>query len=70
MSPVKKKYFCGRNLFIARINKGIDLEELAEMVGLTGEQLNNIEQERARPSIQMIVMLAKVLDVPVDVFFN
>ena len=67
---VKKKYFYGRNLFITRVNKGLDTKQLAEMVGITNKHLNNIELEKVKPSIQTIVMLAKALDVPVEVFFE
>lgn len=67
---VKKKFFYGRNLFIARINKGLDTKQLAEMIGITDEHLNNIEQERVKPSIQTIVKLANALDVAVEVFFE
>ena len=65
-----KRYFSGRKLFIARVQKGFTVEQLAEKVEITPGHLEIIEQERAKPSIRLIVLLANALEVDVDLFFE
>jgi transcriptional regulator with XRE-family HTH domain len=67
---MKKRYFSGRKVFIARINKGLSIVRLAEMAGLAEDHLTDIELERVKPSVRTIVMLAKALEVDFDVFFE
>lgn len=67
---MKKKYFSGRKVFIARAYKEIDTKQLAKKAGITESHLKRIEQESAKPSIRTIIKLAKALGVDLDMFFD
>jgi len=67
---VKKKYFSGRKVFVARMYKGLNSKHLANLSGVTESHLIAIEQERESPSVHTIIALAKALDVNVEVLFE
>ncbi len=67
---MKKKYFSGRKVFIARAYKEIDTKQLAKKAGITESHLKRIEQERAKPSVRTIIKLAEALGVDIETFFD
>lgn len=51
-----------------RQNLKLTQEQVAERVGITQKHLSRIEKGYHNPHFDMIIALAKVLDVPVDAF--
>lgn len=62
----------GLNLKIARIKKKITQKELAEIVGISREQIVALENGRAtNPNLDTIKKISKALDVsPLELFFK
>lgn len=62
----------GLNLKIARIKKKITQKELAEIVGVSREQIVALENGRAKnPNLDTIKKISNALEVsPLDLFFN
>ena len=56
----------GKRVKIARINAGINQENLAELAGITPTHLSNIETGTTRVSLQALVRLANALCVSSD----
>lgn len=56
----------GKRVKIARINAGINQENLAELAGITPTHLSNIETGTTRVSLQTLVRLANALYVSSD----
>ena len=55
----------GRNIKIARKNKKITQDELAEKTGLSRTSITNIETGKQTPSIQLVMTIAEILDTSV-----
>lgn len=59
------------NIAALRKKKGLSQAELADRVGITNWWLCNIETGRRQPGLQLVLRLAKELDVtPNDIFLN
>ena len=56
----------GNAIRTARIKKGISQETLAELVGITPTHLKHIESEHRKPSIEVLIEIAQVLQMSVD----
>lgn len=54
------------NLKIARIKKGITQVELGKMVGVGKDMVSRYETGRAKPSMENLFKMAKILDTTVD----
>lgn len=62
----------GINLKIARIKKGLNQIELAQISGVSRHQIAALENGRAtNPNLDTIKKISKALDVsPLELFFN
>jgi transcriptional regulator with XRE-family HTH domain len=58
--------YVGENVRIARLNKGLTIEQLAELTGLSDSFLGVGERGTSGFSIESIVKLAQVLEVTTD----
>lgn len=56
----------GNAIRAARIKKGLSQETLAELVGITPTHLKHIESEHRKPSIEVLVEIAQILQMSVD----
>ena len=54
---------------IARVEKGLTQEELAEKVGVTRQTIGLIEKEQYNPTIILCLRLSRVLDKNLDQLF-
>ena len=52
-----------------RLKRGLTQEVLAEMVGCSNNHLSHIENASCKVSLNMLVSIAKVLNVSLDYFF-
>ncbi len=60
----------GRRIKRLRLNSGMTLEVLAEKVDLSASYLSRIERGKNSPSLNVLVKLAKVMNVSVRSFFD
>lgn len=56
----------GNAIRTARIRKGLSQETLAELVGITPTHLKHIESEHRKPSIEVLIEIAQILQMSVD----
>lgn len=57
----------GKKIRLARIEKDMAINELAEKVGVTPQYISDIERGRAKnPSIKLLRKIAKELDVSIS----
>ncbi len=54
---------------IARVEKGLTQEELAEKIGVTRQTIGLIEKEQYNPTITLCLNLSRVLDKTLDQLF-
>lgn len=54
----------------ARRSRGLTQEELAERIGRSSASLSNLERAQAVPSVETLLSLADVLEVPVGTFLE
>lgn len=64
------KYKLGRNIKIERIRKDITQEEFAEKIDMSLSYISKLEQGLTSPTALVLFKMAKVLDVPMEEFFN
>ena len=60
----------GERIKMIREDKGIDLDELSAMTGISPSVLLQIENHMESPSLGMLLKLSKALDVPLSAFFG
>ena len=60
----------GKNIRKYRQEKGLNQEELAELVGCTSSHIGQIENARGIPSLEMTVRIANALGVSADVLLQ
>lgn len=60
----------GARLRHARLVKGLLLKELAQQVGCTESFLSKLENDKARPSLQMLHALVSALDTSISALFS
>lgn len=53
-----------------RTAKGYSLRELEEISGVSKTTINNIENGKANPTIETLLLLAKALDVEISALFE
>lgn len=53
-----------------RTAKGYSLRELEEISGVSKTTINNIENGKANPTIETLLLLAKALDVELSALFE
>lgn len=53
-----------------RTAKGYSLRELEELSGVSKTTINNIENGKANPTIETLLLLAKALDVELSALFE
>lgn len=56
----------GQRIQMARKQKGMTVEQVAERLGFAPESVSHIEGGSSRPSLQTFLRLAKILDVSLD----
>lgn len=56
----------GKRIAELRKNKGLKQEELAEMLGVSGQAVSKWENDQTCPDISLLPQLAKILGVTVD----
>ena len=59
----------GNRLKVARAEKNISQEDLAELAGVSRQTISSIETRQYVPSAFLAFLLAKVLDKPIDELF-
>ncbi len=59
----------GSHLKATRNDRGFTLEQLAEVSGLSARHIANIEKGDVNPSFEVLVTIAKVLDLSFDALF-
>lgn len=69
-SPAEVDRLVGIRLRDLRINKGLSQNALAEMIGISYQQLQKYELGRNRIAASRLFAAACVLDVPIYVFFE
>ncbi len=66
----KIKYKLGRNIKIERIRKDITQEEFAEKIDMSLSYISKLEQGLTSPTAMVLFKMSKVLDIPMEEFFN
>lgn len=51
---------------VERFRKRLSQEKLAEMAGISTKYLNSIENEKVNPSITIVVLLCKALEIELN----
>ncbi len=60
----------GERIKMIREDKGIELDELSAMTGISPSVLLQVENHMESPSLGMLLKLSKALDVPLSAFFG
>jgi repressor LexA len=60
----------GEKIRKARINKGLTQSRLAQILGISNSTLNKYENNTLRPNVYILEKIAKVLDIPIQYFFE
>lgn len=60
------KYFVGE----IRYAKGMSLRQLAKQANVSKSYLQRIEASEAKPSLEIMVRLARVLDIPLECLYQ
>ena len=63
------KIHIAQTIKATRQKKGYTQQELGERIGRTSESLSNIERAKSLPSVETLVALSAVLDLPMEAFF-
>ncbi len=64
------KALIGERIRIARENKKLTQEKLAECIGISTTSLSNIEQGKTSPNLKNMIAIAKVLDISIDALLS
>lgn len=64
------KYKLGRNIKVERIRKNITQEKFAEMIDMSLSYISKLEQGLTSPTAIVLYKMAKVLDIPMEKFFD
>ena len=57
------------NMKLARVEKGLSQEELAELAGATRQTIGLIEKGKYNPSLNLCIRIARALDRTLDQLF-
>ncbi|AEJ87167.1 TPA: helix-turn-helix transcriptional regulator [Enterococcus hirae] len=66
---LKSKYF-SKKLRKLRLEHGFVIEEVALLLGVSGNTIRNYETNNGKPSIDRLIKLANVFNVSLDYFFT
>ena len=69
MSKIKDKSI-GKIIKSYRLLKGMTQEKLAELLDLSYQQVQKYEYNTSTPTIDKIIQISKILEIPVEVFFK
>lgn len=58
------------NIRLARLQKRISQEKLAEMVDISTKYLNMIENRKANPTIVIVIKICKVLNIELSAIWS
>ena len=58
------------NIRLARLQKRISQEKLAEMVDISTKYLNMIENRKAKPTIVIVIKICKVLNIELSAIWS
>jgi putative transcriptional regulator len=64
-----KEIEIGNRLRLARVEKDLTQQELAELVGVTRQTIGLIEADKYNPTLKLCLMLARVTDKTLDELF-
>lgn len=64
------KFKFGRNVKIERIRKNITQEKFAEMIDMSLSYISKLEQGLISPTAIVLYKMSKVLEVPMEKFFD
>lgn len=64
------KYKLGRNIKVERIRKNMTQEKFAEMIDMSLSYISKLEQGLTSPTAIVLYKMAKVLDIPMEKFFD
>ncbi|MFN2270858.1 MAG: helix-turn-helix transcriptional regulator [Anaerolineae bacterium] len=64
-----KEIEIGNRLRLARVEKDLTQQELAELVGVTRQTIGLIEAGKYNPTLKLCLMLARVTDKTLDELF-
>ena len=64
------KFKLGRNIKIERIRKNMTQEKFAEMIDMSLSYISKLEQGLTSPTAIVLYKMAKVLDIPMEKFFD
>jgi repressor LexA len=54
----------------ARMNKGLNQKQLAQLLGISHSTLNKYENNTIKPNVNILQKIAKILNVPIQYFFE
>jgi len=60
----------GKQIYELRIARGMSRQELGDQIGVTHQQCQKYESGANRVSAGRLVLIAKVLDKPIDFFYS
>lgn len=66
MSTKLDKSELGSAIRVARLEKHLSQEELAELVGITPTHIKHIESEHRKPSLELLYRLVRTLNLSLD----
>lgn len=69
MSKTKDKSI-GKIIRRFRLLKGLTQEDLAELLDLSYQQVQKYEYNTSTPTIEKLIKISKVLEIPIEVFFK
>ena len=69
MQKRKEKIFKNKRMKIARIEKDLSQEQLAELVGVTRQTIGMIESGKFNPSLQLCLSICRALGKTLDELF-
>lgn len=64
------KFKLGRNIKIERIRKNITQEKFAEMIDMSLSYISKLEQGLTSPTAIVLCKMARVLNIPMEKFFD
>ena len=62
--------FIGDKIYSLRLGKGLSRQQLAEVIGVTHQQLQKYEKGTNRISVGRLVLIAKALEKTIDYFYQ
>lgn len=63
-------HFIEGRIYLSRIARGLTRQKLAKVIGVSHQQLQKYEKGINRIAVSRIVLIAKVLDKPIDYFYQ